>query len=219
MRKEHPNMSGKIVYLLQLFGAVIVSALIAVCLMFLVYLIPTERMVEHISAGIDTYANEGSYPWIAEGYKSFILDSETDYMMLISAIYPSEEVLKDLVMVPHLGYREKGSSLDNLLTYLNGGGESVVENYGRYWHGYLIFLKPFLYFFDIQDFRVFNQMIQFALILILTCLLAKRNKWSVIPLFILLVVLNPISCALSMQYSPCFYLTFFPSIAIFFGGG
>lgn len=95
-----------------------------------------------------------------------------------------------------------------LLNYVNGARNGEVISYGRYWHGYLVFLKPLLTLFTLSDIRVFNMIFQWVLALVLLFLAHRKGGFRLVfPLGIALLSLNPLSTALSMQYSSIYLLT------------
>lgn len=49
-------------------------------------------------------------------------------------------------------------------------------NYSRYWHGYLLYLKPLLLFFNVYDIKILMMFIQLLLIVWVEILLAKRSE-------------------------------------------
>ena len=97
---------------------------------------------------------------------------------------------------------------DALLNYVNGARNGEVISYGRYWHGYLIVLKPMLTLFTLSDIRVFNMILQWTLALVLMFLAYRKGGFHLVfPLGLALLSLNPLSTALSMQYSSIYLLT------------
>lgn len=80
--------------------------------------------------------------------------------------------------------------------------------YARYWHGYLIVLKPVLLFFDYADLRVINLILE--LLLILSVFNAFRDigckgeAWSYVTAVLFMM---PVVIPLSIQFSVVFYLT------------
>lgn len=101
----------------------------------------------------------------------------------------------------------KLTPVESLLQYRDGDRSGHEVSYGRYWHGYLVFLKPLLLLFTFSDIRMMNAAIQ--LILACAVLLVAYRKCGVrlvLPLGLALLSLNPISTALCMQYSSIYYL-------------
>ena len=136
-----------------------------------VYLLPTGRMKGHVANSADTFNYEGEYPEIVQGYRNSILDNYTDALMYATAIHPGTgNPVSDAMR--NRRYEDSGSNLaQSLNDYANdvtGKEDARYEmEYPRYWHGYLVILKPLLLFFDIGEIRMFNMVIQGALLLFL----------------------------------------------------
>lgn len=193
------------------------SAIIGSLLLILVYCLPTDRMAQNIASGAETLLHEGATFEYAYEYKSAILDNVTDAIMLseVISITPPDPI-KDAMNVPRYIYSGESSSPElSLMAYLNNNTETerFVTVYPRYWHGYLIFLKPFFYLFDFADSRIFHLSFQLILIVILI-LLFVRQKLSrfILPLTLLLILWNPASTGMCIQYYACFYVSFLSMI-------
>ena len=79
----------------------------------------------------------------------------------------------------------------------------------------MAFLKPFFCFFSFADFRIFNQAVELILILVVVVLMQKKNLGSMIPGYIAMIVLwNPGTMGVSLQYAPCFYVSIGASLII-----
>lgn len=191
--------------LLILLSAGCIGFLLLVC----VYALPVDTMRENVARGTEVYNNEGNFPELAAGYKSTKLDNDTDSTMLSNAIYPVTDIIKDALHVPMIGYKARQDRLTSLLDYANHvKGDTYTTIYPRYWHGYLIILKPLLLLFDFSDIRIINMIFQFLLTSFCLILLTKKNYTNILPAFIsLLIVWNPITVGLSFQNSTCFYIT------------
>lgn len=191
--------------ILILLSAGCIGLLLLVC----VYALPVDIMRDNVARGTEVYNNEGNFPELAAGYKSTKLDNDTDSTMLSNAIYPVTDIVKDALNVPMIGYSARQDRLTSLLDYANHvKGETYTTTYPRYWHGYLIILKPLLLLFDFSDIRVINMTLQFILFSICLILLSKTHYKNYLPAFIALIVIwNPITIGLSFQNSTCFYIT------------
>lgn len=86
--------------------------------------------------------------------------------------------------------------------------DAPVVSYGRYWHGYLVLLKPLLIFLNYKEIRTLNGIL-FVIVILLVCMLfAKRKMWGGMIAFGLAVMeLFPMTIPCSMQFSSCFYIS------------
>lgn len=175
-----------------------------------VYLLPTDEMKRNAASSIDIFYTESVYPQQVQGYKTSQLDNETDAVMLLGAIYDRKpsRVLQNAMAVPHITLEGTSSFCITLKEYLWDGYEPDGEaDYSRYWHGYMIWLKPLLLFMDYADIRILNMAVQIFLLMLLITELAGRKMFSCIPpLGCALVILNPVAVAMSLQFSSIYYI-------------
>ncbi len=153
----------------------IVSMVAGILALIAVYCLPIDRIRDNVARGADILLQQGPTYQYAEGYRSAILDNETDAIMLGEAIYSSGNPVQDAVMVPRTDYSKSESNVYSLMGALHGDEDPDISTYARYWHGYLVFLKPFLMLFDYSDYRIMNQALQFALLCLVIVLFVKRE--------------------------------------------
>lgn len=115
----------------------------------LVYLLPTERMEQNVKSSMDIFYTESVYPQQVSGYKATQLDNETDAIMLLGAIYDggNYSAIKQAMRAARVDISNVPSKCNVLIKYAweNQEPDSVSE-YSRYWHGYMLWLKPLLLF-------------------------------------------------------------------------
>ncbi|MFB6341499.1 hypothetical protein ACE1ET_07240 [Saccharicrinis sp. FJH62] len=179
-------------------------------LMVLVHSIPTSKLDQNILKSTKIIQKEGLYPKILN-FKLFQLDNFTDVMMLnIVASADSKEPLK--AAMDNYYWRS-----DNFMNLANDT-EKIINNdksglsmmsYGRYWQGYLIFLRPALLIFSYEQIRILHFILLFSLLSIASILIYKiiSSKVAYVFLISLLFINFPI-VPLSMQFSTVFYIAF-----------
>ena len=158
-------------------------------------------------------------------YHFSYLDLFTDALMINESCSADSRHPVESAMLNRL-YWHKDSwwkMCENTKEMITDGPANMDEHvYGRYWHGYQIFQKPLLVFFDISIIRYLNMAILSLLAVITIILLWKRICWQVgLFFFATLVLAEPVAIGMCMQYSACFYLMLlgmlillcFPSIA------
>ena len=80
-------------------------------------------------------------------------------------------------------------------------------NYDRYWHGYMLYLKPLLLIMDYADIRILNMILQLLLLVYLIHeMVRKHMEAAVLPLGIYLAIINPAATAMSLQFSSMYYI-------------
>lgn len=205
--------------LLRKAGIVIANLILAVLagtlLLFAVYQIPVERIEANVDSSAQTIASEELCPSVFEWMTSKI-DNYTDSLMLLEAAYPQDvSPLVDAMNVPSgaIGDLEPFDIITG--HYVDGTSYDSTYLYPRYWHGYLIFLKPLLQVFDYSVLRTINGIIQ-AITVLLTCFLLfkKGHKKAVIPYALSYLMLMPVAMAKAFQYSSCFYVFSIGCIAL-----
>lgn len=92
---------------------------------------------------------------------------------------------------------------------------AMMPTYDRYWHGYSIFLRPLLVFFDLSYIRQFLVICFIVLLVVLSYLISKYISLTVAILFgIALALVNPPVIMISLQYSNMFLLMLMASIVL-----
>ncbi|MBR3148840.1 MAG: hypothetical protein IKF64_01610 [Eubacterium sp.] len=196
-----------------------ICILIGFILMNAVYAIPTERIEKNVAASSDIFEKEGAWPSFTElSYCNSDRDNYTDAWMLLEAAYNGEG------SILHNALSNYRYDIDGLLTT-----ESLVQHYkhsqsfnkkiiyGRYWNGYLVYLKPLLYFFNFGAIRAINVALQIGLTVIAIYLLIKNKQhFLLIPYFLSFLMLMPFSMILSIQQSVCYTLIKLGTISLLY---
>lgn len=201
-----------------MFRRVILIPMIIVSLWFigylmlsLVYCIPTEKMEKHIQESVSTFAKEGCYPMITDIGISR-LDNHTDALMLLTAAYPENENIWTSSLCNKRYSHEGENPVQTLIGAYSEWGrvkteiELQTEDYPRYWHGYLVLLKPLLYFFDYTQIRYIIMFVQMSLFSLLVSSLSIKKE-LIFPTIFMWIFLNPIATMCSIQYNTVFLLT------------
>jgi len=193
-------------------------------LLVLAYCLPTEKISENVAEAAVAFANEGPYRQLNFGggtkeiynfMDSMQLsgnstqDNFTDAIILLNAENTNDEnVFLEALKVNRV---TSGDQLPtDTLIALHTGAEQEYEtgSYARYWHGYLVLLKPLLLIFSYQQIRYILSLVQLGLVAAVIWLLAARGKGIYcVPVVLTYFFLNPAVCSLSLQYTPILVLT------------
>lgn len=186
---------------LMLAGGVLIGTL----LMIAVYAIPAESVRENVRASVRTLADEGLRYEVIDGYHASRLDDFTDAIMLGNAVLTTDNPVESAMTARRFA---GGDPIATLTRYLDG--EDVpTESYARYWHGYLVVLKPLLTVMNLNSIRVLNMYVQLALVLLVAVWMARRGlSKQVAALFAAYASLCPAAVMQSLQYSTAFYAAF-----------
>lgn len=211
------NKSLKIV--LQIISILIGAILIGTLLLIFVFKLPTHEMKNNVRRSTAIYDYEGVYPQLMGGYKMSQLDNSTDATMLLNVIYPgSGDTVKDAMNIYRIEYPER-HPVGSLTDYANDvKKETYTISYPRYWHGYLVILKPLLLFFDVADIRIFNMFLFFAVLIYIVCLMKEQGLDKYILWFgITILILNPLTIPVSFQFSTVTYIALLSCILVLKG--
>lgn len=192
----------------------LISILVGVLLLVAVFNLPTEKIYNNVSTSVATFNKEGTYP-VLTSWCTSQLDNYSDALMFEAAIYNgNESTLNKAMMVYHVYYPNKNQA-EALIAYYSGDQAYTYMSYARYWHGYLLLIKPLLTFMTYSTIRVLNLVVQTLLSFLLLFILWKKNMVGyIIPYVLTLLLLMPLATAFSLQFSAVFYLTTIGSIVL-----
>ncbi len=207
----------------QLNSIMRISALITVMialffsLLVMVNTIPSEKIYDNTVKSMNIIDSEGLKKKIGNVF-IFRLDNFTDALMMNIAVGSDSDtpVKSSMKATYHIA--------DDDLSTVTYAARCIASNddcnlqsvdYERYWHGYLVFLKPLLTVMDYGNIRVLNYMCFTILILSVCVLLYKKCDRKMLYTFLLSILLiNFWVVPLSMQFSTTFYISFMASIAL-----
>jgi putative flippase GtrA len=169
----------------------------------------------------DVLKNENTYETITDSENSH-LDNYSDAVMLLTACYPvykndsgdvvdyngeKTSYIEQAMLNNRLQYNSPPETLSHDLA------DAKVEPYTRYWHGYLVFLKPLLSIFNLKQIRIIDSVMQGVLLATLLLLLYKRGyKFLIIPFLCAYIFISPLTVAISLQYSSNWYIVLIGNI-------
>ena len=176
-----------------------------------VYALPKERMVNNINRSKVLLEEEGSYRYWAADLLNTQSDNFTDSLMANTAINPGTgNLLYDSMINCYVGWQDTDDSSQWLLRV--AGGEPFYEGYeqviyGRYWHGYLVWMKPLLLVFNIAELRLINMGVQLILLCWMMILLYRElGILGCAAVGMGIYAMNPVSMILSFQFSDIYLI-------------
>lgn len=154
-------------------GCIIVGFLLLV----LAYSLPDEPIYQHVRESVSQLETEGIHPQVYEGFVESQLDNFTDALMLNIASDTTYSSNALIAAAANCYHTYDGESVISWLTVNEEeSGEASVISYARYWHGYLVILRPLLIIFNYQEIRIINYIVQVLLIMILFCTIVSKGK-------------------------------------------
>ncbi len=204
------------------------SLVLGVGLLFLAYLLPVGPIKQHVFNSVDVLQEEGDYTefWPSKfvrlhpynmDSKTLLLnnrgmarDNHTDALMLGAAAFDDggmTSAFQKALLVFHdetVIYQ----TIESLAEYSKNGVSTVPEVYPRYWHGYLVVLKPLLLVFTYKQIRILN-VILLTILFALACRgICKKISRSACIAFVLASLMTfPIVIPYCMQYCTMTYIT------------
>jgi len=214
------NIKNGIVLFMKSLLFIISGSFAGFCLLLAVYALPVENISLHVKQSETVFEEEGMIPaflpdilinvnWSnLHSLKALLLnnritmrDGVTDHLMLANAAYDGDESLLDKTL--------------NVYHYSNDE-KSNVESYARYWHGYLVVLKPLLELFTYKQIRIINIIIMAFLSGWLLLEIKKRlGKKELCVFLFALCFFMPFTVPICLQYCTVTYTVLFFSIILF----
>lgn len=207
-------------------------------LLFIISLIPTSKIEGNVIDSSEKLLELGESPIYDLGYKKEQLFLFTDALMVntaysIDSNNPVESILlarKSYVPGRTTTVHEEGKDVKSPKMYMIGAntyqtkelygllhndGNTEGFEYPRYWHGYLIILRPLLIFFDYSTLRILSFIVLVILIILLAVLVWKKiNLISMIIYFIGFISINIFIVAFSLNESLTFSIGIISSIIL-----
>lgn len=212
-----PFSDGLLKLIVCFLAKIIMSVLIGFVLLTIVMSIPENSIENNVKESAFYLSKEDTYEEVYDWCYSK-LDNFTDSIMLLETVCKTDKPLLERTLYV---YRDtiEGKNPHEVLAdrYVNKAERTSVLSYPQYWHEYLVTLKPLLLFFNYQQIRVLNTILQMVLVFIICCVLLKKDrKEFVIPFIVSLLMMMPIVISKSLQYSTCYYLMLLFSLLVLF---
>lgn len=181
-------------------------------LITLIYLVNGDGLAENLQKSQEQMRQQGEFEKVGKLSNS-TLDNFTDSIMILTASYEGEKSVVENAMSNTRLSADRKSPYGTLIGSLNGD-DITTENYSRYWHGYLVFLRPLLSVFDYSQIRILNCILQGVLLIALIIQLFKKKLgFCIIPFLSAYLLINPPTIAISLQYSTVWYLVLISMLA------
>ena len=202
MKKILNNNIGKTITIL------ISGIILGTLLLIGVFMLPTKRIENNVGRSVNLLVKEGQYHYVLEGNAGTMLDNYTDSLMLSHSIYNGKENLIDKSMHVYRYTTKDDSPLRSLNNHYTKEEKESTDSYGRYWHGYLVVLKPLLMILSYPDIRMLNGILEPLLVALVAVLMYKKEKKKyILPYIISILMVSPFTVALSLQFSSIFYIS------------
>ncbi len=208
--KQFPGYLGRLLF------HVVIAILAGTLLLSGVCMLPSAPMDRNLEKSAAVFADEGIYPSLFPWCTSQ-LDSTTDALILMISACDSGE---HPVIQAMRGTRNTLSSVeaasDELAAHYGGGIPfDGSEPYYQYWHGYQVIIRPLLSVMSYSGIRILNGILQTGLLAILCLMMGKAGLGRyILPYLASVAMLMPLTLAMSLQFSSCYYTLTISSILL-----
>ncbi len=202
----------------QFVSAYLILIVIFLSALFLVCLIPSSLLTKNIGKTLSTFQKEGTYPNAGFSWRPVILDNFTDPLMVNTAYsVDSRQPLRAALL--NIRYQESLGQVSQIINLekLYQKKALVLTGYERYWHGYLIFLRPLLVFFPYVVIRNILTFILFLTAAVYLFLINRKlGKKTTLFTIIGLIMTDFFFLGKSLQFSGVFLTGMLTSIYLLF---
>lgn len=203
--------------LLGLTGLVLASVLAGFALLVAAFSLPTAPMLENARRSEAVFEKEGNYPYLLRGVDQTELDNYTDRIMLSEATALVEKGPVQAALTNWYGVKPDANGSPAPVLGLASATEAGTDAvpYFRYWHGYLVWLRPLLLFLPYTGIRLVLLAVETALTLLLLWRLFRAlGLWVAGAFAVALAGLYPFVIWLSMQNSAVYLVTLLSCLAL-----
>jgi len=203
-------MKKHLIFASKLLCILLCGVIAGYALLLAVYALPVAPMAANVRASIPAlngeWSKEDSYEQLIPGYVTTQLDNSTDAAMLLAAVHESDLPLTTRAAENHR-YHGHANAYYTLLAWEKADPATLESGpIARYWHGYLVLLKPLLMVMSYLDIRMVMMMVQSVLLAAVIAGLCRRNLAKLIAPFLLsLLCVTPSVTGFSLQFSTALY--------------
>lgn len=199
--------------------AILLSCLIGFILIFCAYSIPVTKIRINANESLPILIEENEiFTWTTELTGSGIDNFTTAIMLNNASFLGRDSIIYDAIMNPRIQHPVSNKLID-LYYNLNQQtlDDSPIIDYPRYWHGYLIILKPLLLVLNLKEIRILNYILQTILLIMCLYLITKRlNIKYALAFLTSIIYLNPISLGMCLQFTSTYYIMLITTILLLF---
>jgi hypothetical protein len=183
-----------------------------ILLLMAVFALPTAPMQEHVGK----FALEALEETDGNGFLAYLFDereSFTDAIIMQNATEEAEGkgIYERAMMIYRYDLEEDAWTPEESLAAVSGGTDTAtmyLKEYSRYWHGYLVLVKPLLILFTWKQILVFLTVLQLVLLGIFLLLTVRKGKAQAgIAVLCSYLLMKPAVMAASVTMSVCWILT------------
>lgn len=199
---------------LIIFGLSIMGTM----LLLLVFCLPSKPIEDNVSKSGYLFEESGPYPVANLKYES-AMDYYTDAIILLESSNDSSESIVNRAMKVYRSVIDDSMPVETVVA--NSKKSSDVSRqeleYSRYWHGFLVYIRPLLEFFNYRSIRIIGYAAQLILLFAIGYKLVRIRR----PLLAFAFLCSYASLSIKalgycLQYWPSSFIALFSSILVIY---
>lgn len=208
--KNDEEKINPLIYLKSFFMIVLLGVIALVITTYL----PDEKVKENSKQAAKTFKETTAiFPEIEIGRTYTTVDHYADSIWL-SIIY-SLDKNDPLASIMKASYHhDQNKTITTNFLELTTGEAKAETEYVRYWHGSIVWIKPLLMFFSLEQIYQISSIIVWGLLILLLILLAKVDWKAVIAFILAIMMIAFFVVPQCLEYTGVFVLTFLVSILV-----
>lgn len=191
------------------------SALLGTLLLVLVFCIPTGRIEDNVRQSVDRMLVNAE-EFSDNAFVQHVIQNKESYTDSIMVQYAFEKIegknaYEHAMWAYHYDLEEEiWAAEDSLRAVLDGKdpSEMHLREYSRYWHGYLLYLKPLLLLFSWEQLVWLELLLQIVMLVVVAALAVRGKVSGVVPAMMAgLLFMKPELMTVSLTMSVCLIIT------------
>nr|WP_308624393.1 hypothetical protein [uncultured Eisenbergiella sp.] len=203
-------MKKKLKELLTMVFFLLMGGIIGTFLLVLVYCIPLDKIFFNFSTGVEGMERNPDWHQFIFDYDATTIDTFTEALMIKASATPMPPTGENVLQYALRGYtlnEEQAKHGLHFYEYDWKGKTYTCDSYERYWHGYLVILKPLMYFFSFHDIIFINVTLQMLMLFAILAAIRKNGADRLILPFICLWLISLQAVIMfGIDYAACFYI-------------
>ena len=191
------------------------SAFLGTLFLVLIFCLPTEAVRQNVLKSVNAMMTDpDQFPKNSFSYYVWAnRESYTDTIMVQNAFenISGKNAFEHAMWVYHSDLEEEfWTPEDTVKAFYEGADQSsmYLHEYSRYWHGYLLYLKPLLMLFNWQQLTTVGVLLQVILMLAVICLSIRRKQLGVaLAMAVGFLFMKPVLVLVSLAMTVCWVIT------------
>lgn len=199
---------------LIIFGLSIIGTM----LLLLVFCLPSKPIEDNVFKSGYIFEENGAYPAANSKYES-AMDYFTDAIILLESSNDSSESIVNRAMKVYRSVIDESMPVESVIANSKKSGDVSRQEleYSRYWHGFLVYTRPLLEFFNYRAMRIIGYAAQLILLFAIGYKLVRIRR----PLLAFAYLCSYASISIKalgycLQYWPSSFIALFASILVIY---